>query len=94
MQGNQIVSQIISRLMNSGFKQILRNIFSSANPEQMAMGFMNQFVGNDPQKLKYWKMAQEMTSTGNAREKTKNFFAERDIDIENVVDGVVKEVQK
>lgn len=94
MQGGQIVNQIITQLMNSGFKNVLRNIFNSANKEQMAMNMVNAYVKKNPQFAPLWQQAQEMAGAGNAREKTKNFFSERGVDIEQVIDGVAKEIKQ
>lgn len=94
MQGNQMVNQIITKLMNSGLKQIAKNIFSSANPEQMAMGLIDSYVRKNPQYAPMWEQAKQMAGTGNVKEKAVNMFGERGVDIENVVDGVMKDIQK
>lgn len=93
MQGNQIVNQIVQKLMGSGFKQIAKNVLSSANPGQVAFGIVNAYVNKNPQYAPLWKQAQEMANSGNAKEKATNMFAERGVDIENVVDGVMKEIK-
>lgn len=93
MQGNQIINQIIARLMNSGLKQVAKNVLASANPQQMAFGFVDSYVKKNPQYAPMWEQAKQMASSGNAEEKAKNMFSERGVDIEEVVDGVMKEVK-
>lgn len=82
------VNQIINQLMNRGLRTVLQNIMRSANPEQMTMAMMDRKFGNNPM----WQQAKQMAQGGNAKEKAKNMFGERGIDIENVVDGIVKEI--
>lgn len=94
MQGNQIVNQIISRLMNSGFKQVARNIFSSANSEQMAMGMVDAYVKKNPNLAPMWEQAKQMAGAGNAKEKAVNMFKERGVDIEQIVDSTMKEINQ
>lgn len=94
MQGNQIINQILTRLMNSGLKQVAKNVLASANPQQMAFGLVDSYVKRNPQYAPMWEQAKQMAGAGNAEEKTKNFFAERGVDIEQVVDGVMKEINQ
>lgn len=92
MAGNPMVGQIIAILRNSGLKYMVKKILASANPEQMALGIMNAYVGKNPNLAPMWKQAQEMARSGNAREKAVNMFNERGINIDEVIDGIAKEV--
>lgn len=94
MQGSQIISQIMKKLMNSGFKQVARNIFASANPEQMAMGMVDSYVKKNPNLAPVWEQAKQMAGAGNAKEKAVNMFKERGVDIEQVVDSTMKEINQ
>lgn len=80
--------------MNSGFKKIVRNIFASANPEQMAMGMVDAFVQKNPNYSGLWEQAKRMAGSGNAKEKAVNMFNERGVDIEKVVDATIKEINQ
>jgi hypothetical protein len=80
--------------MSSGAKQAVKKILSSANPEQMAYGMVNAYVSRNPQYAPLWKQAQEMAGSGNAKEKAVNMFSERGVDVEEIINGVAKEIQQ
>lgn len=94
MQGNQIINQIISRLMNSGLKQVAKNVLASANPQQMAFGLVDSYVKRNPQYAPMWEQAKQMAGAGNAKEKAVNMFNEHGVNIEEVVDGAMKEINQ
>jgi hypothetical protein len=79
--------------MNSGLKQVAKKVLSSTNPEQVAMKMMDAYVGKNPQYASLWEQAKKMAESGNAKEKAANMFAERGVDIDNVVDSVMKEIK-
>lgn len=90
-----MASQIISRLMNSGLRQVARKVFASANPERMALGMIDALVGNNQKYAQLWQQAKDMAFSGTeqeARQKARNLYAERGIDVNEIVDGVMKEV--
>lgn len=97
MQGSQMVNRMIAGLMNRGLKQIAKNVFASANPERMAMGMMDAFIGKNQKYAALWKQAKNMAFSGTeqeARQKAKNLYSERGIDVDEIIDSVMNEVRK
>jgi hypothetical protein len=75
--------------MNKGLKSAIKNILSSTDPAAAAMKIMDVKFGNNPR----WQQAKQMAESGNAKEKAKNFFSERGVDIESIVNNILNDIK-
>lgn len=97
MQGNLVIGQILSKLMSSGLKQAAKKVFASSNPEKLAMGMIDAMVGRNQKYSQLWEQAKNMAFSGTeqeARQKAKNLYSERGVNLDEVIDGVMREIRE